>query len=157
MQEIQRRHVVVQDKQIADAIRSIESRNGMQPGVLRQKLAADGIGLRTLVDQIRTQIGWLQVVKEQLGAQAEVAPAAVARSASACSKPRLASRSAGLPRFSSRSRRPIEHRGRTALRRHRRSPNCGPARAVHGGCLAVQPEPVGAGRGWTWLGATKSA
>jgi peptidyl-prolyl cis-trans isomerase SurA len=78
MQEIQRHHVIIQDKQIADAIRSIESRNGMQPGVLRQKLAADGIGLRTLVDQIRTQIGWLQVVREQLGAQSEVAPAVVA-------------------------------------------------------------------------------
>jgi peptidyl-prolyl cis-trans isomerase SurA len=78
MQEIQRHHVVVQDKQIAAAISSIESRNSMPPGALRGKLAADGIGLRTLVDQIRTQTGWLQVVKEQLGAQAEVAPAAVA-------------------------------------------------------------------------------
>jgi peptidyl-prolyl cis-trans isomerase SurA len=78
MQEIQRRHIVIQDKQIAEAIRSIEGRNGMAPGALRQKLAADGIGLHTLVDQIRTQLGWLQVVREQLGPQAEVAPAAVA-------------------------------------------------------------------------------
>jgi len=78
LQEIQRRHIVIQDQQIAEAIRSIESRNGMQPGVLRQKLAADGIGFRTLVDQIRTQLGWLQVVREQLGTQAEVSPAAVA-------------------------------------------------------------------------------
>jgi peptidyl-prolyl cis-trans isomerase SurA len=78
MQEIQRRHVVIQDKQIAEAIRSIESRNNMPPGALRAKLAADGIGLRTLVDQIRTQLGWLQVVREQLGPLAEVAPEAVA-------------------------------------------------------------------------------
>jgi peptidyl-prolyl cis-trans isomerase SurA len=78
MQEVQRRHVVIQDKQIAEAIRSIESRNGMQPGALRQKLAADGIGLRTLVDQIRTQLGWMQVVRVQLGPLADVTPAAVA-------------------------------------------------------------------------------
>jgi len=28
------------------------------------------------VDQIRTQLGWLQAVREQLGAQAEVTPTA---------------------------------------------------------------------------------
>jgi peptidyl-prolyl cis-trans isomerase SurA len=78
MQEIQRRHIVIQDKQIAEAIRSIEVRNNMPPGALRQKLAADGIGLRTLVDQIRTQLGWLQVVREQLGTQVDVSPADVA-------------------------------------------------------------------------------
>jgi peptidyl-prolyl cis-trans isomerase SurA len=78
LQEIQRRHIVIQDQQIAEAIRSIESRNGMQPGMLRQKLVSDGIGFRTLVDQIRTQLGWLQVVREQLGTAAEVAPAVVA-------------------------------------------------------------------------------
>jgi peptidyl-prolyl cis-trans isomerase SurA len=78
MQEVQRRHIVIPDKQIAEAIHSIEGRNGMQPGALRQKLTADGISLITLVDQIRTQLGWLQVVREQLGTQADVAPAAVA-------------------------------------------------------------------------------
>ena len=67
LQEIQRRHIVIQDKQIAEAIRSIEGRNGMQPGMLRQKLSAGGIGFRTLVDQIRNQLGWVQVVREQLG------------------------------------------------------------------------------------------
>ena len=78
MQEVQRRHIVIADKQIAEAIRSIEGRNNMPPGALRQKLAAEGISLLTLVDQIRTQLGWLQVVKEQLGPLAEVTPAAVA-------------------------------------------------------------------------------
>jgi peptidyl-prolyl cis-trans isomerase SurA len=93
LQEIQRRHIVIQDQQIAEAIRSIESRNGMQPGVLRQKLTADGIGFRTLVDQIRTQLGWLQVVREQLGTQAEVAPAAVAE------RQRMLERLTGQPEY----------------------------------------------------------
>ncbi len=78
LQEIQRRKIVIEDKQIAEAIASIESRNHMPPGALRQRLAADGIGLRTLVDQIRTQLGWLQVVRQQLGDQADVTQAAVA-------------------------------------------------------------------------------
>jgi peptidyl-prolyl cis-trans isomerase SurA len=78
MQEVQRRHIVIPDKQIAEAIHSIEGRNGMPAGALRQKLTTDGISLITLVDQIRTQLGWLQVVREQLGPQADVSPAAVA-------------------------------------------------------------------------------
>jgi len=77
-QEAQRRHIIISDKQIAGAIQSIEQRNGMAPGTLRQKLAADGIGMRTLIDQIRTQLAWLQVVRDQLGAQAEVSPTTIA-------------------------------------------------------------------------------
>jgi peptidyl-prolyl cis-trans isomerase SurA len=78
MQEAQRRKIVIQDKQVAEAIRSIEARNNMPTGALRQKLAADGIGLRTLIDQIRTQLAWLQVIREQLGPQTEVTPAQIA-------------------------------------------------------------------------------
>ena len=102
MQEIQRRHVVIQDKQIADAIRSIESRNNMPAGALRAKLAADGIGLRTLVDQIRVQLGWLQVVRDQLGDQAEVSTSAVAERQHMLEQ-QPASRSTWSPRFSFRS------------------------------------------------------
>lgn len=78
VQEAQRRHIIISDKQIAAAIQSIEQRNGMPPGTLRQKLAADGISMRTLIDQIRTQLAWLQVVRDQLGAQADVSPATIA-------------------------------------------------------------------------------
>jgi peptidyl-prolyl cis-trans isomerase SurA len=78
LQEAQRRHIIIPDKQIAAAIQSIESRNGMSAGALRQKLAADGISLRTLIDQIRTQLAWMQVVRDQLGAQSDVAPNVIA-------------------------------------------------------------------------------
>ena len=44
MQEVQRRHIVIQDKAIADAIQDIESRNGLPPGALRQKLARTASG-----------------------------------------------------------------------------------------------------------------
>ncbi len=77
LQEVQRRRVVVTDQQIADAIRDIEARNGMPPGAMRAKLTADGVGLRTLVDQIRVQLGWTRVLREQLGEAAQIKPAEI--------------------------------------------------------------------------------
>ncbi|MCW3473146.1 peptidylprolyl isomerase [Limobrevibacterium gyesilva] len=72
LQEIQRRHIVVTDKEIAAAIGEVETRNGMPPGTLRRRLAADGVEMRTMIDQIRVQIGWGRVLREVLGAQAQV-------------------------------------------------------------------------------------
>ena len=60
------RKVVVADRDIGTAIRDIEQRNNMPPGGLRLKLAAAGISQRTLVDQIRAQLAWNQVLKELL-------------------------------------------------------------------------------------------
>ena len=67
LEEAQKRKVVVPDKQIAGAIHDIEQRNGMAEGGLRSKLASLGVSQRTLVDQIRVQIAWTQVLREQLG------------------------------------------------------------------------------------------
>jgi peptidyl-prolyl cis-trans isomerase SurA len=77
LQEIQRRHIVVQDKEIAAAIREIESRNNLPPGLLRQRLAADGTGMRTLIDQIRAQIGWTQALRQQIGERVQITPAEI--------------------------------------------------------------------------------
>src|ERR1700733_15070379 len=78
MQEVQRRHIVIPDKAIADAIHDIETRNNLPAGALRQKLSAGGAGYRTLIDQIRPQLGWTQVLREQLGDQIKVTDAEVA-------------------------------------------------------------------------------
>jgi peptidyl-prolyl cis-trans isomerase SurA len=67
IQEARNRKVVVSDKDIAAAIRDIEGRNRFSSGTLRQKLAAAGISQRTLIDQIRAQLGWTQVLREALG------------------------------------------------------------------------------------------
>lgn len=67
LQEIQRRRIVINDKQIAESIRGIEARNNMPSGMLRARLSADGTGQRTLIDQIRVQIGWTQVLRQALG------------------------------------------------------------------------------------------
>lgn len=78
LQEIERRHIVVPDKQIAAAIGGIEKRNGMPSGALMAQLKQKGISPVTLIDQIRTQLGWTQVLRQSLGEQARVTDAEVA-------------------------------------------------------------------------------
>ena len=45
MQEVQRRHIVIPDKAIAEAIQGIETRNGLPAGALRQKAFSLGLSL----------------------------------------------------------------------------------------------------------------
>ena len=78
LQEAQRRRVVVGDREIADAIAEIEQRNGLQPGALAASLRGQGIALRTLIDQVRVQLGWNRVLREELGTKAEISPADIA-------------------------------------------------------------------------------
>ena len=66
LQEAQRRKIVIPDTQIANAIHDIEQRNNMPPGSLKQKLGAIGVSSRTLIDQIRSQLSWTQVLREQM-------------------------------------------------------------------------------------------
>ena len=78
LQEMLRRKIVVPDADIASAIGEIEKRNGMKPGALRANLANEGVALRTLVDQIRVQLGWTRVLRDQLGEKADVTSADIA-------------------------------------------------------------------------------
>ena len=72
LQEMERRKIVVGDDEIARAIASIEQRNHMAPDALRQTLAGQGIALRTLIDEVRVQLGWVRVLRQELGSKAEV-------------------------------------------------------------------------------------
>jgi peptidyl-prolyl cis-trans isomerase SurA len=78
LQEAQRRRIVVSDQDIAKAIGEVEGRNGMSAGTLRNRLSADNVEFRTLVDQMRVQIGWTRVLREVLGAQGQITPADIA-------------------------------------------------------------------------------
>jgi len=78
LQEVQRRKIIVSDQDIAAAIGQIESRNRMPAGTLRHRLEADGVSFRTLVDQIRVQIGWMRVLREELGDRTNVSDADIA-------------------------------------------------------------------------------
>jgi len=71
-QEMLQRHINVNAEQIAAAITDIEKRNGMPVNALRDKLAQDGVSLTTLIDQIRVQIGWTQVLREEVGERGRI-------------------------------------------------------------------------------------
>ena len=78
LQEVQRRKINVSDQEIASAIGEIEQRNNMAKGALNGNLAGAGVGLRTLIDQVRVQLGWTRVLRQELGTRAEISPADVA-------------------------------------------------------------------------------
>ena len=78
IQEAQRRKIVIQDAQIAAAIKDIETRNNMPPGALRAKLASDGVSARTLIDQIRAQLAWSQMLRQIVEQRISVSDADVA-------------------------------------------------------------------------------
>ena len=78
LQEVQKRKIVVSDQDIAQAIGDVEARNGMPPGLLRQRLAAQSVAMRTLVDQVRAQIGWARVLRQELGDRVQLTEADVA-------------------------------------------------------------------------------
>ena len=77
LQEIQRRKIVVADADVAQAIATVEQRNGLPPGGLRQKLAAQGVNLSTLISQIRIQLGWTRVLRQELAERGLITPAEV--------------------------------------------------------------------------------
>ncbi len=77
MQEIQQRHINVPVSRIADAIADIEKRNNMPTNALRDRLAKDGVAMTTLIDQIRVQLAWTGVLREQLGERARVTSAEI--------------------------------------------------------------------------------
>ena len=69
-QEVQRRRLPVTDAEVAEAVAELEKRNNLQPGGLRAQLAQIGVQPRVLYDQIRTQIGWGRLLRQQLGPSA---------------------------------------------------------------------------------------
>ena len=93
MQAVERAEIVVPDKAIADAVAEIEKRNGMAPGALRKRLEAGGVSMATLVDQLRTQLGWTQLLREKLGPRGKVDHAAVA------AEERLLAQETGQPQY----------------------------------------------------------
>ncbi len=78
LQEAQRRKIAVTDNEIAEAIGEIEQRNGLPAGKLMAQLKGQGVALRTLIDQVRVQIGWSRVLRQELGDKATVSDADVA-------------------------------------------------------------------------------
>jgi peptidyl-prolyl cis-trans isomerase SurA len=72
MQEIQHRKIIVPDVDVAHAIADIEQRNGLQPGGLKAKLASQGVSFSTLIAQIRGQLGWTRVLRQELAERGRI-------------------------------------------------------------------------------------
>lgn len=66
-QEMSKMGVTVSPQDLADAISQIEHGNGMPAGGLRLKLQAAGIPYATFLSQIRTSLGWQDVLHKVLG------------------------------------------------------------------------------------------
>jgi peptidyl-prolyl cis-trans isomerase SurA len=49
----------------------------MAPGTLRHRLAASGVEMRTMIDQIRVQIGWTRFLRDAIARQGEITAAEV--------------------------------------------------------------------------------
>lgn len=93
LQEAQRRKIAISDREIADAIGEIEQRNGLAPGALSNNLRGQGVAMRTLIDQVRVQLGWTRVLRQVLGNKTEITDADVADQA------RLFQAQVGKPEF----------------------------------------------------------
>lgn len=78
MQEIQRRKIAVPDIDVAHAIGDIESRNHLPPGGLQAKLSGQGVSPSTLITQIRTQLGWTRVLRQELSERGRITEAEIA-------------------------------------------------------------------------------
>jgi peptidyl-prolyl cis-trans isomerase SurA len=78
MQEIQRRKIAVPDIDVAHAIADIERRNRLPPGGLLQKLTGQGVSASTLIAQIRIQLGWTRVLRQELAERGRISPAEIA-------------------------------------------------------------------------------
>jgi peptidyl-prolyl cis-trans isomerase SurA len=92
-QEVQRRRLPVTDAEIAEAVAELERRNNLQPGALRAQLNQVGVQPRVLYDQIRTQIGWGKLLRQQLG------PSAIPSDAEVEEAMRAAKARAGQPEY----------------------------------------------------------
>ena len=93
LQEVQRRKIAVSDREIAEAIGEIEGRNNMPKGALAGSLRGQGVAVRTLIDQVRVQLGWTRVLREELGNKGNVSDADIQE------QQRLFKNQAGKPEY----------------------------------------------------------
>lgn len=77
LQEVNRRRIATSDQEIAEALSTIEERNGMGRGRLLDDLRRAGIEPRVMYDQLRVQIGWGRLLRALLGPQGEPSPSEV--------------------------------------------------------------------------------
>jgi peptidyl-prolyl cis-trans isomerase SurA len=72
MQEAKRKKIQVEEAAVEEGFAALASQNNLEPHVFKQALIESGVGVRTLHDQIRSQIAWNRVIQSELMSQVEV-------------------------------------------------------------------------------------
>ncbi|MEQ9448605.1 MAG: peptidylprolyl isomerase, partial [Rhodospirillaceae bacterium] len=74
LQEAESFEVETTDEEILQAVRDIESRNGMRPGSFRALLEEQGVNVGSLYAQIEADVAWSKVVRGALQREVNIAP-----------------------------------------------------------------------------------
>lgn len=72
LQEAQKLGIVVSQQDLDGGFAEIAKQNNLSPDVFKSKLAAAGVDASTLLDQIKAELAWSQVVRRKLGPQVSV-------------------------------------------------------------------------------------
>ncbi len=64
MQEAEKNNIKVEDKEVTDAIASIEGQRQMMPGEIGNMLRANNIPEKTFNDQVRAQMAWAKIMSK---------------------------------------------------------------------------------------------
>ncbi len=71
-QEAKRRGISVSDSEIAQGVSLIERQGGMPPGSLSGTLKRSGVDISTIHDQIRSDIAWMKLLRQQVAPRLRV-------------------------------------------------------------------------------------
>ena len=74
LQEAAKQKIMTNDQEVRESLVTIEQRNGMQPGALRQLLASSNIDVGTMNTQMEAEISWGKVVRQSLQQEVNVSP-----------------------------------------------------------------------------------
>lgn len=78
-QEAKRRSIAVTESEIAQGISIIEKRSGMPSGGLAAELKRGGVDIKTIHDQIRSDIAWMKLLSTQVAPRVRVGAAEIDR------------------------------------------------------------------------------
>lgn len=74
MQEMIKQEINIPDESVQEALAHLEQQNGMEIGGFKEILKDQGIPYRTLADQTKANLGWLQIMQKS-GRAVQVSPA----------------------------------------------------------------------------------
>jgi peptidyl-prolyl cis-trans isomerase SurA len=77
MQEAEKYEQSISDEEVNASVARLLSRNGADPNALVSDLAAAGVGIETLRDQIRSEIAWQRIVNGLYGSRIRISDAQI--------------------------------------------------------------------------------